>query len=403
MSDMDRDRATDESIRRWMDSVAPHGAPDRALGTTIERLRETDQPRRFVLSLPMPLAAAIAVIAVVLVGALAFRAGLIPVQLGSNPSPTPTTGSGACSLELPVTGQWVTILGHGFAPGTDVVLVIDRANGSQITVTASDRGELHTNGQGQFALTLQPMTEDLGEDVITATAGCTASIVNVSTADEIPSLCPDPRQPTELAAGAAYRSAVAADAPLHWWGFEGVGSRFILDEAGDAQASIVGSGARQLSGTNGMHAAFFDGTESYATIPEMRLRGEFTVEWWARLCGFVDNADAVIGNGTTAPNINFFDIRPRLFVGDEGDDIVAANTPGKNGDWQHWAITNDTSGTHVYLNGILDAEGDAYKGDLVVNEIARGDAGTFNGSLDELAIYDRALTADELLAHVNAR
>jgi hypothetical protein len=40
---------------------------------------------------------------------------------------------------------------------------------------------------------------------------------------------------------------------------------------------------------------------------------------------------------------------------------------------------------------------------MIISEIGRGAAGTIRGAIDELAIYDRALSAAELAGHAAAR
>ncbi|MEP7158335.1 MAG: LamG-like jellyroll fold domain-containing protein, partial [Chloroflexota bacterium] len=62
-----------------------------------------------------------------------------------------------------------------------------------------------------------------------------------------------------------------------------------------------------------------------------------------------------------------------------------------------------TGTTRVFHNGILDATGANWYGQMRVTEIGRGDAGSLRGAIDELAIYDRALTEEELAAHALAR
>jgi hypothetical protein len=66
-------------------------------------------------------------------------------------------------------------------------------------------------------------------------------------------------------------------------------------------------------------------------------------------------------------------------------------------------VSRDATSTRIYLNGVLDQTGPAWTGEMVINQIGRGDAGFFRGILDEVAIYDRALTSEELTSHAAAR
>src|SRR5688572_6271253 len=137
------ERDQDAAIRRWLDT-APERASERAVNTMIDALRETKQPRRVVLSLSLPMAAAVALLAVVLVGGLALR-GLGPLPAAS-PSPTPAP-SGACSLEQEVAGRNTFYVGRGFAPNTDVRLEVERANGQHLTLTPAELASLRTDGR----------------------------------------------------------------------------------------------------------------------------------------------------------------------------------------------------------------------------------------------------------------
>ncbi|HXG26464.1 MAG TPA: LamG domain-containing protein [Candidatus Binatia bacterium] len=167
-----------------------------------------------------------------------------------------------------------------------------------------------------------------------------------------------------------------------------------------ADAARIGN-VLPIPGSGTSHAALFDGAGSFVSIPEVRLAGAFTIEAWADLCGLISNEDAIVGHGRGTPNVNFFEQHLRLFVGDPGD-LVVAGTAARPGVWEHWAIERDADGTRIYRNGVLDAEGATWTDPLVIDEIGRGDVGVLHGMLDEVAVYDVALTAEQLGTHVAA-
>ena len=401
MNERETDRLHDDAIRRFF-AAQPEQAPERAVNAAIDRLRATDQPRMVVLRLPFPLAAAVALVAVILVGGLLLRAGLAPVPPGTvaSPSPSAVPSTGTCSLEIAVGGRWPIVLGRGFAPNADVLLEIDRADGTHITIEAAERPELHTDNQGRFGLTLQAYPGDLGRNLIVAIAGCTTSVESIVTADMLPAPCPDlSAGSVELRDGPAYRAAVAADRPINWWHLDDASPSGASDVVGTADGAWVGAPEAVGSGADG-GAVFLDGDESYVQVPPLEL-ADFTIEAWVYLCDVVDSADALVGNAETWPNVNFHEAQLRLFT--EGGDVVIAETGATLAAWQHWAVTRDETGTRIYLDGVLDSTGAAWEGQIVVDQIGRGNAGTLRGLLDEVAIYDRALTADQIAAHANAR
>src|SRR5262245_9309082 len=119
------------TIRRWLAADADH-APDRAVADTIERLRATNQPRMVMVNVPVPLAAALGILVVVLASATLW-ATLASRPPAPSPTPSPSA-SPSCTLEVAASGRSGTVfVGRGFAADTDVVLVVDRADGSQVT------------------------------------------------------------------------------------------------------------------------------------------------------------------------------------------------------------------------------------------------------------------------------
>ena len=83
-----------------------------------------------------------------------------------------------------------------------------------------------------------------------------------------------------------------------------------------------------------------------------------------------------------------------------------------NNSWYHWLITTDSVGTNFYLNGELVVESDTFIDETVVNGkvfvfggmssenglnyLWDGNANPFNGKLDDIGIWNRALTAEEV-------
>jgi hypothetical protein len=392
------ERDQDAAIRRWLDA-APERASDRAVSATIDALRETKQPRRVVLSMSLPMAAAVALLAVVLIGGLALR-GLGPLPAAS-PTPTPAP-SGACSLEQEVAGRNTFYVGRGFAPNSDVRLEIERANGEHLTLTPAEIASLHTDAHGRFGVEFLAFSEDVGTGHMTAIAGCTASLEYVVTAEQVGPPCIDPALAQPLNDGAAYRAAVEAHSPIHWWHLDEQDGRVALDAVTGIAGTWQGT-LQPIAGVDGGGALFFEGDGgSYVAVPAITL-DEFTVEAWVYLCDYADNQDALVGDADHALDINFFAARLRLFASD-ADDVVIASSVARIGVWEHWALSRDASGvTRVFHNGVLDATGAVWNSEMRITDIGRGNAGTLRGAIDELAIYERALSEEELTAHALAR
>jgi hypothetical protein len=314
----------------------------------------------------------------------------------------PSRSGGPCTLELAAGGAHLFVVGRGFAADSDVVLNLDRPNGDHLVLDISSIGSLHTDTEGRFGVELTPFPEDVGRGLITASAGCAASLELVVTADQIQQQCIDLASTQALMDGTAYRSALEADEPVHWWHFDEQAGNAAADSIGGAQGQWQGN-LTPVAGDGGTGAMFFSGDgASYIGLPRLTF-DDFTVEAWVLVCDFADNQDVLVGNGSEPPDINFFEARPRLFVGDESGDVVTANTFVVVGTWEHWAIARDAAGTRIFHNGVLDATGASWDGTMVVTMIGRGTGGSLRGVIDELAIYDRALTEEELAAHIGAQ
>jgi len=84
------------------------------------------------------------------------------------------------------------------------------------------------------------------------------------------------------------------------------------------------------------------------------------------------------------------------------------------GEWYHWVVTTDETGTKMYINGIEMASNNNPINNTVVNATTQiafgtgvttsgiapyqdGNAGYFNGIIDDIRIYDRAITEAEII------
>jgi hypothetical protein len=95
----------------------------------------------------------------------------------------------------------------------------------------------------------------------------------------------------------------------------------------------------------------------------------------------------------------------RVYFGFYGDDLTSDSTVTTN-TWYHIACVYNYSSNRksIYINGILDQEGPSlstYKGTSGLTEI--GYSGCFfNGTLDEVRIYNQALTGEAIEAAANS-
>jgi hypothetical protein len=402
-------RDPDETIRSWFAEGASRG-PARGLEETLARLAVTPQPRRREVRLPvwLPLAATFALL---VLAAAAFSAGFrisVPQPIATSPSSTPlpsTTGS--CTLTVPVVGRNAIVVGSGFAPDTDVVLDIDRVHADHLHLDASAVPALHTDREGRFGFAARPYPEDLGVDHFVATAGCTATLDLTTVPEDLPPACPDPTAAAPgTIDGAAYRAAVTADHPSHWWRLDEAASSTAVDAAGNATGTYVGDPATYnhspRSPLSDGGSAFLNWRPGDPTVgiqlpSPVVLHGDFTIEAWVYLCHYDDDGDVIVGSFDAQPAVDF-GIGNLEVLNDLGT-VITAKTRVSTSRWQHWVVTRQAGELRIYLDGVLDSTGGPWTGDMPIGMLGMDLRGNLLGFLDEVALYDRALPADRIASH----
>jgi hypothetical protein len=235
------------------------------------------------------------------------------------------------------------------------------------------------------------------------------------------------------AATSQYGRAVLDDAPIAYW-------RMVFDDAGLVPNVIKNAPA--LTRTTADPATGFRSAQSplanepgdraielaggalksaNAELYEFNGAKDFTVECWAKLNGDSNEPVPVLGkaaftslilvSGTNGYAI-IFDPKankPRGFYGNGGGsvELLPARTTTL-GEWHHYAMVN--AGTLVTL--FVDGESFVSKtssgrptdklGKPFIAGGINGISQRFNGSLDEVAIYDKALTDERVAAHFQA-
>ncbi len=218
-------------------------------------------------------------------------------------------------------------------------------------------------------------------------------------------------------------SARSTTGLVGWWEAEGDAS----DSAGSNDATLL-NGAGFGPGQVGQ-AFTFDGTDDYGLIPDSpSLKPpQLTVELWFRPDTNLTAASEMTPFVTTLAegqdaccNVRGYDVwytfgliafgLPRA---DGLRIIVAEATEFTAGEWHHVAGTYDGSSQKLYLDGVLvdsgglGAAGIAYGPAPIQlaradhSGIAGGFTHRFDGSIDELAVYDRALSEQEIEELVN--
>lgn len=249
-----------------------------------------------------------------------------------------------------------------------------------------------------------------------------------------------------LPAAGDYVRAVLKSRPVDYWRFEQIHDGRVANEIENGDALNVCGGVR-LAGAHGNRAAeFWPGSKGYL-LSERPIAGgqelvSYTAEAWVKPsyvhCGgcvsLVSGSsidDEPVRTVSTLefqgsprlPNVNNLGIRNPVTVRFIANDLIYAKdeTRGMGGStcfskkryrirrWQHVVVVKDHASIQVYLDGKFAGKGwdenplPRNSRVAVGNDtIERLNQRYFVGQIDEVAIYDRPLTEEEIASHYEA-
>jgi hypothetical protein len=213
---------------------------------------------------------------------------------------------------------------------------------------------------------------------------------------------------------------VLADCPVAFWPLDDPpASASAADATGNGHpgtpTSGVTFGVPGLVTGGGRTAAQFDGAAGFVNVaeaPDLQFKTSLTIEVWIKastLSGITGTRFLHKGTGdatgyalraTTGTN-NHLQLELETWGSAFGSTLLSGDTR------YYLAATYDGANVNVYVNGNLDGSSPANQsiqssaGPLNIGR--RGDGmGYFNGVMSGVAVYPRALTAAQILAHYNA-
>ncbi|MEU2612407.1 LamG-like jellyroll fold domain-containing protein [Micromonospora sp. NPDC007271] len=214
----------------------------------------------------------------------------------------------------------------------------------------------------------------------------------------------------------AYAAQVVADKPVGYWRLGERSGTSAEDSSGTGNGGTH-TGAVTLGrpgALTGDPDTAAELTAGYIAVPDsasLSVSGSFTLEAWVKLndvCGqhsVVEKYDAPAYNGYLLRVLPGGRISALTLAGAGQLASVEGRTVVSPDEWHHLAAVYDGSTISVYLDGRLDGSAATKVGPTdgagSLKLGARGDdAGTrLAGLLDEVAVYDHALTADEIAQH----
>ncbi len=204
------------------------------------------------------------------------------------------------------------------------------------------------------------------------------------------------------------------DSPRAWYRFEGNAQ----DSSGNSNNGAISGNSTFTPGKLGAFAAQFDGgSTTFVTIPRS-VSNDFTIAFWVK-------TTSTGGNGQWWSGQGLVDGEVAGVVNDFGTSLVGNNAAFgvgnpdttvytvdaiNDGSWHHIAATRDSvSGQmNLYFDGLWEAGTNGPVGtraappSLRVGSLQTGVAGGFfSGAIDDLQIFDRAFSANEVPSLMN--
>ena len=191
-----------------------------------------------------------------------------------------------------------------------------------------------------------------------------------------------------------------------WWPAEGNAN----DATGNGHFGALQNGATFGAGKVGM-AFSLDGVNDNVSVPDspaFHFTNAMSVQGWIKTTGGFDryiatkHEDALyfaVGGGNVAPH------KLSFWLNAVSSSWFAGSTSVDDGQWHHVAATYDGATMKVYVDGHLDGSvphtGNGQTGTSAILIGARSDgtnASNFPGMIDELSVYNRALSSAEIQA-----
>ena len=213
--------------------------------------------------------------------------------------------------------------------------------------------------------------------------------------------------------GTSYASTILADAPVAYWRLGETTGSSAADEVAGQAGTYVGTYALGQAGAiagDGNAAVNFNGLSGGVNVPDQPKldlgNGPWTLEAWVKLDQH-KNYNTIVGKESGAYQLTV-QADGRVILVKAGIQVSRTSTATlQTGQWYHLAWTRSGTTDALYVNGTPDTltgPGFSFADNASPFHIGyEGPDGEFtDGSLDEVAIYNRALTGAQVAAHYAA-
>jgi hypothetical protein len=229
-----------------------------------------------------------------------------------------------------------------------------------------------------------------------------------------------PRRPCRIRAAlggsfvSAYAAAVTEDSPVGYWRLGESSGPTAVDETASNDGTYTGGPVLGQSGAiadDPDTAVLFDGTDDCVVVdddPALDVGDTFTLEAWIKR-GSIGGEQAILSKGPGSFLFWFVDTGTLRLTRQDVAHVVDSTAAITDTDtWHHVAATKDGSTVLLYIDGV-DVTGSVTDSTMVdtahpLNIARRSNTENieFPGLIDEVAVYDSALSGARIAAHYAA-
>jgi uncharacterized repeat protein (TIGR03803 family) len=188
---------------------------------------------------------------------------------------------------------------------------------------------------------------------------------------------------------------------VNWWRGENNGA----DSAG-ANTAFLSNGVAFATGEVG-RAFSFDGIDDLLGVNASAIAPPWSAEFWVNRQATTNDSAVLIGDNATAlkleqyPNIK----KVGYTIWGVRDYNFTNSTPLPIGTWTHLVLVGSTTNIQLYVNGAfvdsINTNWTLPRG-TIGYDVARGNKKQLKGLLDEISLYNRLLTTNEIQSLYNA-
>ncbi len=203
----------------------------------------------------------------------------------------------------------------------------------------------------------------------------------------------------------SYSQSVLADNPLGYWQFEGTSTA--TDSTANARNGSYNNVSFTTGAFAGSQAAVFNGS-SYVQLPgSWGGWSELTIEAWVNVSQTNQDIQAIVSSDSSGAFSHFQLPGNNVTYTDTGYVNLLNVSQSPTNIWRHLAIVIKSGASKFYVDGVVvntSATTFNYINSSGNVTIGRGysNGRYFIGSIDEVAIYNTALSSDRIQAHITA-